>query len=189
MADYGLSHGDWESGLDSQNNGRVSRVGAGTGPPAAFQMFSDEGRSRSGAGTFASDTLQHIWKAGDPDSAATILFMSKTNVDAVQDAIRYRVWVETGGQSVIGRQSDVELAIVMRSIALQHGRNDGASDPISQVRDLNARVLEWTVPRIVGEVGQYMRYRQDVSTLPQPIPYGGIATSKGTRSVEFKSFF
>ena len=181
MSDFGIIQG---------NNGRVAHIGAGTGPPAAFQIFSDDaGNTRAGAGTFASDTLQHVWKAGDPASAPTNLFMSKKNVDALQDAIRYRVWVETGGQQVIGRQSDAELAIVMRSTVLQYGRNDGRSNPIEQVRDLNARVLDWVVPRIVSEVGQYMRYRQDVSTLPQPIPYGGLATSKGSRQCELKSFF
>ena len=189
MYDFGLDDEDDFRRIEA-NNGRVANIGPGTGPPAAFQIFSDDaGRSRAGAGTFASDTLQHHWKAGDPDSLPTNLFMSKKNVDALHDAIRYRVWVETGGQQVIGRQSDAELAIVMRSIVLQHGRNDGSSDPLEQVRELNARVLEWSVPRIVGEVSQYIKYRQDASSLPQPMAHGGLATSKGTRQMEFKRFF
>jgi hypothetical protein len=184
MSDYGLIDGD--SGFGANNNGRVMNIGAGTGPPSAFQLFSDDaGRT----GTFGSDTLQHIWKAGDPDSASTNLFMSKKNLDALQDAIRYRVWVETGGRQVIGRQSDAELTVVMRSIALQHARNDGRSDPVEQVRDLNSRVLNWTVPRIVGELSQYLQYRQDASTLPMPMAHGGLATSKGTKNLEFKRFF
>lgn len=191
--DFGL--GDFPAsqaslGFDMNNNGRVAQIGPGTGPPAAFQIFSDDaGRSRAGAGTFASDTLQHVWKAGDPGSEASNLFMSKKNVDALQEAIRYRVWVESGGQQVIGRQSDAELAIVMRSIVLQYGRNDGHSDPVEQVRELNVRVLDWAVPRILGEVTQYIRYRQDASTLPMPMAHGALATSKGSRQVEFKRFF
>lgn len=197
MSDYGLIHGDFSPdgagdfrGYDLTNNGRVSQVGPGTGPPAAFQIFSDDaGQTRAGAGTFASDTLQHVWKREDPDSAPTNLFMSKKNVDALQDAIRYRVWVDTGGEQVIGRQSDAELAIVMRSIVLQYGRNDGRSDVLEQVRELNARVIDWCVPKIVSEIKQYVRYREDASTLPSPMPYGGLATSKGTRQMEFKRFF
>ena len=175
-----------EYGLDSGNNGRVMNIGAGTGPPSAFQLFSDDA---GGVGTFGSDTLRHTWNTNDPDSASTSLFMSKKNADALQDAIRYRVWVETEGRHVIGRQSEAELAVVMRSIALQHARNDGRSDPVEQVRDLNSRVLEWTVPRIVGELKQYLQYRQDASTLPTPMAYGGLATSKGTKNLEFKRFF
>lgn len=183
MSDYSS-----DFNFSATNNGRVD-IGAGTGPPSAFMMFSDDGQQRGGAGAFASDTLQHTWKSSDPGSASTNLFMSSKNVDALQNAIRYRVYVETGGKQVIGRQSDVELSLVMRSIALQHARNDAQSDTIEQVRHLNSRVLDFVVPRIVSELSQYLQYRQDASTLPQPMAHGALATSKGTKNLEFKGYF
>ena len=208
MGDFGMIHGDFapdgasfpaSAGFPANNNGRVADVGAGTGPPAAFQLFSDGGPGASGASgggsSFMKGTMARVWDSDGLDGTGpgrdgpTDIFMSKANVDAVQDAIRYRVWVETDGKRVIGRQSDAELALVMRSILLQRGRNDAKSDWLEQVRELNAEVLAWCVPRIVNEVGAYVRYRQDVSTLPVPMAHGGLATTKGDRQIEFKSFF
>ena len=203
MADYGLVHGDFSpDGAgefypgrgDNRNTGRVPGVGQGTGPPSPFQLFSDAtvgGAAPPGnaaASGFMSDTMQHVWHAGE-SGGATGLFMSKANVDALQDAIRYRVYVETHGRHVIGRQSDVELALVMRSVLLQRGRNDDGSDVLEQVRQLNAEVLEWCVPRIASEVEQWLRYRDDIATLPTPMAYGQVASMKGTRELQLKSFF
>lgn len=173
----------------SYNNGRVPSVGDAGPPPAAFQLFSEGGVPGGGGGSqFAKDTLQHVWNRGET-SAATELFLSKLNVDALQDAIRYRVYVESDGRHTIGRQSDVELSLVMRSILLQRGRNDDRDSAIDQVRELNATVLSWCVPRVLSEVDQYERYREDVSTLPVPMERGGLATSKGARSLEIRQFF
>jgi hypothetical protein len=113
------------------------------------------------------------------------LFFSPQNVDILQDGIRYRVFVDSGGRDVIGRQSDVELGLVMRSLFLQEADNDTSRDETSQVRDLNASVLSFCVPRIVQEINQYRHYRKDVAALPVPLPRGEIATTKGSRSLEW----
>jgi hypothetical protein len=171
-------------------NGRVPDVGQGTGPPASFQMFSeggDFGNTGNHGSGFAKDTMKHVWQRGEA-SSATELFMSRQNVDALQDAIRYRVHVESGGRYTIGRQSDAELSLVMRSVLLQRGRNDDSESSVEQVRELNTTVLSWCVPRVLSEVDQYMRYRDDVSTLPVPMPRGDIATNKGTRALEMRQF-
>ena len=188
--------GDFDDGaLGGGNgyNGRVPTDAPGARPPAPFQLFSDALPSASQsagptASGFMTDTMQHVWQSRDVGDA-TELFMSKANVDAVQEAIRYRVYVASGGKHVIGRQSDVELALVMRSVLLQRGRNDDASSAVEQVRQLNAEVLAWCVPRIVTEVNQYVRYREDVSTLPTPMAYGESATMKGSRELHLKTFF
>jgi len=114
------------------------------------------------------------------------LFFSGKNIDAIQEGIRYRVYVESNGQFTIGRQSDKELKTVMRSIYIQHGI--GNLDCIGQVRVLNSRVLEWVVPEVLNNLLQYARYKQDISTLPMPLDRAPIASMKGSRSLEFKSF-
>lgn len=166
--------------------GRVAGVGAGTGSVAAFQIFSSDDGGRSGG--FVADSLSRVWDAS-ASASATDLFMSDVNVEALHAAIRYRVHVETGGRHVIGRQSDAELALVMRSVLLQSGRNDASTSAVEQVRDLNAEVLAWCVPRIVTELRQYLRYREDVATLPVPLPHGPLATNKGSRQIELRPFF
>lgn len=199
--DDGLIEGDFApdaaGGRFGGTNGRVPDVGRGRGAPAAFQLFSDAVPTSSATASatqsesassshFATDTLQHTWLHGG--SAATELFLSRLNTDALQDAVRYRVYVETEGRYTIGRQSDAELALVMRSVLLQRGRNDDASSAVEQVKELNTLVLSWCVPRIISELDQYVHYREDVSRLPVPMRWGGLATSKGSRTLEMKNF-
>lgn len=116
------------------------------------------------------------------------LFFSESNIDALQQGIRYRVFVETNGQYVIGRQSDQELKIVMRSVYYQFSKNQ-SSNIVGQVRELNAKVLEWTVPEVLSNLKQFEAYRRDASTLPMPMERSPLMTSKGTKTLEIKSFF
>lgn len=115
------------------------------------------------------------------------LYFSEQNINALQDGIRYRVYVETNGQYVIGRQSDQELKIVMRSIYYQHAKNQ-PSDIVGQVRALNAKVLEWVVPEVLSNLKQHEVYRRDASTLPMPMERSPLMTSKGSRTLELKNF-
>ena len=164
-------------------NGRVAGV-AGR-PVAPFQMFA--GRGGSSGSAFAVDTLTHVWSSKDV-SPATRLFTSQTNLEALQHGIRYRVYVDSGGKHVVGRQSDTELAVVMRSILLQYGENDAGGNALAQVRSLNARVLDFCVPRILSELLAYQHYLTDVSTLPVPLERGQIASTKGDKTLELRSF-
>jgi hypothetical protein len=108
------------------------------------------------------------------------LYFSCTNIDAVQDAIRYQVFVQT--KLVVGRQSDAELKIVMRGVFLQHGRNN-PNDIVGQVRELNGKVLEYAVPEVVSNLLQYQKYIVDASTMPMPLDRAPIATMKGSRTL------
>jgi hypothetical protein len=115
------------------------------------------------------------------------LFFSEENINALQDGIRYRVYVETNGRFTISRQSDQELKIVMRSIYLTYSVNR-TTEFVSQVRDLNAKVLNWTVPEILSNLKQYDVYKQDASTMPMPMEHGTFLTMKGTKSLEQKKW-
>ena len=169
-------------------NGLVSDVRSG--PVAPFQVFAEacgrNGRNDDAAG-FAAGSLAHTWNARDV-SDATRIFMSRANVEALQQGIRYKVYVESGSRHVIGRQSDTELAVIMRSILLQHGRN-AEDSTLDQVRALNTEVINFCVPRIVNELIGYTGYLKDVSSLPVPLEHGQIASSKGDRTLQMKSFF
>lgn len=117
----------------------------------------------------------------------TQLFFSENNIDVLQDGIRYRVYVETNGKYTIGRQSDQELKIVMRSIFYQFSKNQ-PDNVVGQVRELNAKVLEWVVPEVLSNLKQHEVYRRDASSLPMPMERSPLMTSKGTKTLEIKSF-
>lgn len=152
-------------------------------------QFQEPSKIRGGGGgKFGQDTLEHITKL----SRVGQIFMSDMNANTLQDAIRYRVFVESGGEHVISRQAETELSLVMRSILLQFGRNDDSStaDIIQQVRELNSRVLEFCVPRILREVDGWMQYRQDASHTYVPMKYGEAVSNKavGSRTLEARDF-
>jgi hypothetical protein len=111
------------------------------------------------------------------------LFFSRENIDILHDGIRYLVSKKTCGKFVIDRQSENDLIIVMRSIYLQYGEHKPLG-LVEQVKELNTRVLEYCVPKIIEEIKIYMQYRNDISSLPVPLSRGEFVSSKGTKVLE-----
>jgi hypothetical protein len=160
--------------LIPQNNGRVPNANENGSMPFFSQM------SEGGVG----DCYGHAARAGVHTSTPlNELFFSKMNMDAVQDGIRYRVYVESNQRFVIGRQSERELMVVMRSIYYQYARHM-PTDIVGQVRELNARVIEWCVKEVLSNLLQHEQYKKDISQLPIPLPRAPIASMKGTRTLE-----
>jgi hypothetical protein len=155
--------------------GRVPIAGDAP-PPTPFFSRDDLGQPRADQ-LAAEATGRKLLSSGVSE-----VYFSERNVDALQDAIRYRVFVDSGGEHTIDRQSDVELAIIMRSVYLQESRNV-ETDVVAQVRQLNASVLDFCVPRIMQEIRGYLQHIDDISKLPVPIDRGQIATTKGDRTL------
>jgi Family of unknown function (DUF5761) len=156
-------------------NGRVDLLPGENGVP--FYLFA---APPGGDKAAAADAYKNIEL-----NATGELFMSPMNVDALQDAIRYQVYVRSAGLHTIGRQSDLELSTIMRALHLQHGRNTtgpGGAPDLEEVRRLNGIVIEYSVGRIVSEIGIYQQYRRDISSLPVPMARGEFSSSKGQRS-------
>lgn len=103
------------------------------------------------------------------------LFFSDDNLNALQQGIRYRVYVDSENQIVVGRQSDEALEAIMRSIYTDHSRNL-PFDIVGQVRSLNARVLEFAVPQVVSEARMYGHYMRDIRT-PRAVMEHSVTTS------------
>jgi hypothetical protein len=117
-------------------------------------------------------------------SPLSTLFFCASNMEALQQGVRYGVYKASGGQVVIGRQSDDELLIVMRSIYLQHAQNR-PGDVVEQVRELNARVLDFAVPRVAIEVQQHRKHLSEVTVNPVPLLDRAQSVSqKGMRVLE-----
>ena len=157
-------------------NGRVPITGGFSAPYSSFQ-------GQLTGSSLQQDSLRGI-QAATPVSE---LFFSQFNVDTVQDAIRYRVYKESPGNTVISRQSDVELAVIMRSVYLQYCQNQ-TSDCVNQVKQLNSQVLEFAVPIILRELQQYATYRHDISTYPVPLDLPKNVSSAGTKFLVRKDF-
>ena len=163
------------------DNGRVDlRQGESA---KEYPLFS-ESRSES----MMSTAVRSMRQVDTGSSAVARLFFSSFNLDALQSGSRYRVCaasLEAGAAPpgyIIGRQNERELGIVMLGIYQQHGRNV-TSHVAEQVRDLNSRVLDFVVPRVLQEVMSYHQYRVDIAT-PRPVMmHAQIAGMKGSRQL------
>lgn len=162
-----------------QANGRIDLLSA---MPALTLLDRDSGPQDNRP--FAREALLGNVAA----SESSTLFFSPKNIEALQQGIRYRVYVETQGRHVIGRQGDTDLKVIMRSIYLQHGRNVPRHMVLAHVRELNGRVLEYAVPDIVGSLQQREAYFRDASTLPMPNARAQPASLKGSKCLEAKPF-
>jgi len=170
------------------NNGRVALLGGdadGVASAPSSSLYAQNAPDERPLGDFHIN--RDALLRDRMDSEVSDLYFSSANVDALQEAIRYQVWAKTDGEHVIDRQSDTELMIVMRSLYLQYSRNS-PYNVREQVRELNARVLDECLPKIVSELSAYLQYLRDASQLPVPLEHGQLATMKGTRSLEMKPF-
>lgn len=115
------------------------------------------------------------------------LYFSMDNINILQYGIRNRILNESNGEIFIGRQSDDELKIIMRSIYYQYGKNLDY-DIMGQIKELNEKVLDWSIPRIISNIKQYNKYIQDISNMPVPLERAELTSEKGTKSLELTSF-
>jgi hypothetical protein len=110
------------------------------------------------------------------------LFFSKMNLDIIQNNIRYTVYNKTNKKHIIGKQSDIELQIVMRSTYLQHSPNLEYKYK-EQIEYLNNLVVDWSVSQIIPQLEQYIGYLKEVEYMPLPIDLPVNLSSKGSRTL------
>lgn len=122
------------------------------------------------------------------DSPLSHIFFSKQNIDLLQNQLRYNVWLRSNKKHVIGRQSDTELEIIMRSIYLQYSKNLEYNIK-DQIKELNQVILDYCISNILSEVEQYISYKDNVSKLPNPMERPSSLSNAGTKTLELKHFF
>lgn len=108
------------------------------------------------------------------------LYLSAENIENLQQRIRYEVYKASNQQHVIGRQSDRELVVIMRSIYLTYGKNLPTNLKL-QIAELNDLVLLEVVPKILSEIQTHIRYLWDSSTQPMPLSLPQNMSTKGQK--------
>ena len=116
------------------------------------------------------------------------LFFSQTNIDALQIGMKNLVASKTNGKHIIGNQSENELMIIMRGIYLEYGQNL-LTNVVEQVKDLNKKVLEFSVPRILVDLEQYEQYVKDASQVHIPMERSTNVSNKGNKVLFRKELF
>ena len=130
---------------------------------------------------------QDALRGNTTSTALSGVFFSAQNVEALQQAIRYQVYVRSNRKHIIDKQSDTELRIVMRSIYIQYGKN-APHEILEQVKELNARVLDYCVPNVLSEIQMHMHYLNDLERVPTPLARSPYISTAGTKTLELKRF-
>ena len=161
---------------DKYMNGRIVFDGKRIAP---FELFQGENQetSRSYSKTTLESTLE--------TTPVSRIFFSKDNRDYIHGKIIDEVFIRTNQTQKIGKQSDVHLTVIMRSIYLQYSKNLFC-DVQKQVADLNKMVVEDCVTRIISEIEQRLNYNKFISEQPDQIPLPKNPSIKGNKIIYSK---
>ena len=165
--------------MNYQNNGRVNMIDRKIYPE--YQMFYQQ---NNGLEQFKNEAIRTILQRNPLSN----VFFSKENIDYLQNKIINRVYELSGNKHKIGRQSDTELQLVMRSIYLQFSLNQTCNIR-EQIRQLDEYVINAVCPGILSAIEQYKKYQEDISKIPDPIELPKSLTTKGDRSLELPKWF
>jgi hypothetical protein len=130
-----------------------------------------------------SENGNNIISRTNAQTRVSELYFSNGNVNMLQQGIINKIYNITNGVYLIGKQSDSELKIIMRSIYYQYSKNN-PEKIIEQVKELNTKVLDWAIPEILSNIKQHEHYKKDVSTLAYPNERPIFISQKGTKSNE-----
>jgi hypothetical protein len=179
-ADFELPYTAYGAG---GQNGRVNLAV----PPApsaggGLQNLPGFGHMTTAEPNFMDDML----RGNFTPTALARAFFTPRNAAGLQEAIRREVYVRSGPKKYVIDDQDIdELKMIMRAIYLQYGKNN-EFDIEGQLRDLNKIIVDWSAPRILSEIDQYMYYLDDISHLPVPMAQPMSMSSAGTRSLPFQ---
>lgn len=157
--------------------------------PSAGGFLADPAKGGFGYRTETDASAgQDLMRGNWAENTLSKVYFSPENTKIIQNAIRKEVYTRSEDkQWVIDEQSADELQIVMRSLYLQYAKNLEHDIP-GQIAELNKLVVEWSVPRIMSEIGMYEYYLKDISKLPTPLPQPMSMSSAGSKSLPFRKF-
>lgn len=169
---------DW---VDMKTPGRIN-LEADNADNANVQRLPGFKYETQGSFTAGQDAIRGNWEP----NALNQTFFSEANFQIVQNKIRYEVYQKTG--EIIDPQSADDLFMIMRSMYLQWGKNL-PTHIAEQIAELNERIAEWCVPKIVAEIHMFKQYQKDITNMPVPMAHPINLSAAGTKSVPFKPPF
>ena len=106
--------------------------------------------------------FQNSLKGSLQNTDLSSLFFSNQNIDYIQQQIINEVYNRSNRQHKIGRQNDLQLQIIMRSVYLSESKNM-LCNVQEQIAKLNNSVIAEAVRIIIPQIQQYLGYRQEIS--------------------------
>jgi hypothetical protein len=123
---------------------------------------------------YASMAMRHINTKGigdnDVHDELPKIFFSPENMNRVQKLIRKAIFERTRGKYRVDvDQDESDLLVAMRAVFLEHARFLPFK-VVSQVKELNRRVVEYVTPDMITTLKQTYAYIQEINEPIKPIP-------------------
>jgi hypothetical protein len=161
----------------NEGNGRINILGPSVDQPFTMSLENPThnctSNSKPGLGWYAT-----------PLSDA---FFSNQNIKIIQNGIRAGVYKKSNNIYIVGEQNCEELKTIMRSIFLTYSKNLPNDIP-KQIKELNDRVLAYSVNEVYEEARFYLHFKKDVSTLPSPMALP-VLSYTNDKQLELKKWF
>ena len=121
------------------------------------------------------------------DSLLSTVFFSDDNMNIIQNAIRYKIWILTEKKNIISKQCNIQLNIIMKSIYFQYSKN--LNNKIKeQVITLNDKVIDYCTNNVYNNLQQYHNYTKDISSGLNIMELPKTDTTKGTKTFRLDKF-
>jgi hypothetical protein len=166
--------------LNKSSNGRIDILN----PPDISNLFAMYDKIPANQCTSLRNATIGQWD----ETQLSRAFFSEQNIQIIQDGIRAGVYKKSNGQYTVGPQDCEAIKIIMRSTFLSYATNLPQDIP-QQIAELNAKVLDYCVENVFAEAQSYMKYLQDVSTLPVPISAPVMASQRDKNTYKMPSWF
>ena len=116
------------------------------------------------------------------------IFFGKCNIELLQKIIAYDVYKKIGEK--IGKQSEHELLIIMRSYFLQEANNvlTNDEDIKNEIRKLDILIKDECVKRIIVMVKQHKAYIKEIDNVAIPLDRAESTNVKGRKLREMHRF-
>jgi len=108
------------------------------------------------------------------------VFFSNENINLINQNLIYGIYIKSNKSIKISPQNPLSILIVMRFVFSQHARHL-PYDIKGQIRDLNCKVLNELLPRVMTEATQHLAYIKEINEPRQLLPLP-INATKGKRN-------
>jgi len=159
-------------------NGRVNLI---TQPntSALFSMYDQNKIDKS--------SFRDALKGVKQTNALSTAFFSRENIQIVQNGLRAGVYKMSENKFILGEQSNDSIKIIMQDVYYDKAKNHPTNIK-QQVGDLNQHIFDKYVSKLYGEATGYIKYREDVSTIREPLFYPKPSGDKDFKSLEYKKW-
>ena len=112
-----------------------------------------------------------------------LVYFSNENIDLINKQLILAVYKNSNKTYKINEQSPIALTIVMRYIFIEFSKNL-LYDIKIQIKELNCRVINELVPKILTEVSQRINYLNEISMPRKVLPYPvNVHKTKNLKSI------